>query len=141
MREWREGEYGYGSRTPERGFASGPSDAEEGPASQSLSRRCGKASAGGGKAEERQAAGMGKLQEVDLGPSATRRNIVRTELAARRRVEGRPASAETAPDARHQGASRVRGRMRRGRCARRKTSEELRRELLVEQVLQESKRT
>lgn len=82
----------------------------------------------------RVAAGMGKLQEVDLGPDATTRNIERTEAAFRRLEGGEPAE--------EQPARRVRlgrdGKPR--RPPKRKNSNDLRRDQMVEAVLREAKR-
>ncbi|KAF2876602.1 hypothetical protein BDV95DRAFT_664731 [Massariosphaeria phaeospora] len=82
---------------------------------------------------DRLAAGMGKLQEVDLGPDATTKNIQRTE-AARRQLEGRDAVQidETDPG----GTSRT-GKRRRPQ--KRRNSEDMRRDQMVEAVLREAK--
>ena len=71
----------------------------------------------------RQPAALGKLQEIDLGPDAKARNIKQTEAAT------------TAFD----GAEPVQ-MTGRGRHRKRKTSEDIRRDKLVEEVLRESKR-
>jgi len=82
----------------------------------------------------RLAAGMGKLEEIDLGPSATERNIERTE-AARKKLESGQSMEEQ--------VERVRlgqnGKPRRPR--QRRNSEDVRRDQLVEAVLREAKRT
>ncbi|KAF1810776.1 hypothetical protein P152DRAFT_483503 [Eremomyces bilateralis CBS 781.70] len=81
---------------------------------------------------ERQPAGLGKLQEVDLGPSATQENIRRTQ-AATRRLEGVVSEEEEE------------GPVRKGRDGRpwrrrkRRNSDDVRRDKLVEQVLRESR--
>jgi hypothetical protein len=89
------------------------------------------------KARERQPAGVGKLQEIDLGPDATAQNIARTE-AARRRLEGRPEKDEPQSGLR---SGKVRlgrdGKPWRGR--KRRNSEDVKRDLLVEEVLRESR--
>ena len=82
----------------------------------------------------RQAAGLGKLHEVDLGEEARQRNISLTE-AAKRRLEGGEPMEEIVGKVRlgRDGKPR-RGRKRRG-------SEDIKRDKLVEEVLKESKRT
>ncbi|KAF2807754.1 uncharacterized protein BDZ99DRAFT_65281 [Mytilinidion resinicola] len=88
------------------------------------------------KARERQPAGVGKLQEIDLGPDATAQNIARTE-AARRKMEG-------LPDDEPQSGLRP-GKVRLGRDGKpwrgrkRRNSEDIKRDLLVEEVLRESR--
>jgi len=85
---------------------------------------------------QRQPAALGKLHEIDLGPDATLRNIARTE-AAQRRLEAGEEGAE-----REERAPKVRlrkdGRPWRGR--RRRNSEDVKRDQLVEEVLRESRR-
>lgn len=93
--------------------------------------------AGSGVADlgiQRQPAALGKLHEIDLGPDATLRNIVRTE-AAKKRLEGGEEEVEEAT-----GKVRLRrdGKPWRGR--RRRNSEDLKRDQLVEQVLRETRR-
>ena len=82
----------------------------------------------------RQPAALGKLLEIDLGPDATLNNIARTE-AAKRRLEG----GEVEPE---EGAQKPRlrkdGKPWRGR--RRRNSQDLKRDKLVEEVLRESRR-
>ncbi|KAF2495662.1 hypothetical protein BU16DRAFT_487312 [Lophium mytilinum] len=88
------------------------------------------------KARERQPAGVGKLQEIDLGPDATAQNIARTE-AARRKMEGVPGDEP-------QSGLRP-GKVRLGRDGKpwrgrkRRNSEDVKRDLLVEEVLRESR--
>ncbi|KAI9738845.1 MAG: hypothetical protein M1834_008352 [Cirrosporium novae-zelandiae] len=81
---------------------------------------------------QRQPASLGKLHEIDLGPDATLRNIARTEAAAR---------GEPLPDEENGRGKKVRlgrdGKPWRGR--RRRNSEELARDRLVEEVLRESR--
>ncbi|KAL1640106.1 hypothetical protein SLS58_007220 [Diplodia intermedia] len=74
---------------------------------------------------QRQPAGMGKLMEIDLGPEAARSNIERTEEATRRLESGESLEQEMQPKGR-------RGRKRR-------TSEDIRRDKLVEEILKESR--
>lgn len=75
---------------------------------------------------ERQPAGMGKLMEIDLGPEAAQRNIQRTEEATRRLQNGGSLD---------QVEEQLKGR--RGR--KRRTSEDIRRDKLVEEILKESR--
>lgn len=85
---------------------------------------------------QRQPAALGKLHEIDLGPDATLRNIARTEAAQRRLEAGEegPEREERAPKVR----LRKDGRPWRGR--RRRNSEDVKRDRLVEEVLRESRR-
>lgn len=82
----------------------------------------------------RQPAALGKLLEIDLGPDATLNNIART-AAAQRRLEGGEVELE-------EGAQKPRlrkdGKPWRGR--RRRNSEDIKRDRLVEEVLRESRR-
>lgn len=86
----------------------------------------------GAEQSSRLAAGMGKLQEVDLGPDATTRNVQRTE-AAWKRIEGGQLEAEPP------------GKVRLGRDGKprrppkRRNSEDIRRDQMVEAVLREAK--
>ncbi|KAK2762809.1 hypothetical protein FQN54_000984 [Arachnomyces sp. PD_36] len=87
---------------------------------------------------ERQPATLGKLHEIDLGPDAKLRNIARTEAAAKRLVGDEsppPDEEEEAP------AKKVRlgkdGKPWRGR--KRRNSEDIKRDQLVEEVMRESK--
>ncbi|MCJ1406056.1 hypothetical protein MMC19_000121 [Ptychographa xylographoides] len=81
---------------------------------------------------QRQPAALGKLHEIDLGPDATARNIARTE-AAKRRLAGQEEMEE--------GTGKIRlrrdGKPWRGR--RRRNSEDVKRDRLVEEVLRESR--
>lgn len=83
---------------------------------------------------QRQPATLGKLHEIDLGPDSKRKNIERTE-AAKKRVEGDD------DDEALEDGSKPRlgkdGKPWRGR--KRRTSEDIRRDKLVEEVLRESK--
>jgi hypothetical protein len=84
----------------------------------------------------RQPAGVGKIQEVDLGPDAMLRNIARTEEAARRLQRGESS------DAPEQDGTKPRlgpdGKPWRRR--RRRNSDDIKRDKLVEEVLRESRR-
>lgn len=83
----------------------------------------------------RQPAALGKLHEIDLGPDATLRNIARTE-AAKRRLEGGEMEVE------EKGSGKVRlrrdGKPWRGR--RRRNSDDVKRDKLVEEVMKETRR-
>ncbi|KAL8715969.1 MAG: hypothetical protein Q9220_000636 [cf. Caloplaca sp. 1 TL-2023] len=87
----------------------------------------------GDVAKHRQPAALGKLHEIDLGQDATLRNIARTE-AAKKRLEG----GESEPEA-VVGKVRLRrdGKPWRGR--RRRTSLDVKRDKLVEEVMKESR--
>ena len=74
----------------------------------------------------RQPAGAGKLQEIDLGPDTTKQNVLRTQAA----VFGE--SIEDIGDA----ASSKKGRRRRQR----RTSDDIKRDQMVEKILAEAKR-
>lgn len=84
----------------------------------------------------RQPAALGRLLEIDLGPDATLRNIARTE-AAKRRLEG---GEEVEAEEKLGGKVRLRrdGKPWRGR--RRRNSEDMKRDKLVEEVMRESRR-
>ncbi|KAI4247469.1 MAG: hypothetical protein L6R40_001417 [Gallowayella cf. fulva] len=83
--------------------------------------------------KHRQPAALGKLHEIDLGLDATLKNIARTE-AAKRRLEGREPEVEEAT-----GKVRLRrdGKPWRGR--RRRNSDDVKRDRLVEEVMKESR--
>lgn len=85
-------------------------------------------------AKHRQPAALGKLQEIDLGLDATLRNIARTE-AAKKRLEGGEPEVDEAT-----GKVRLRrdGKPWRGR--RRRNSDDVKRDKLVEEVMKESRR-
>ncbi|MCJ1413710.1 hypothetical protein MMC32_000034 [Xylographa parallela] len=80
---------------------------------------------------QRQPAALGKLHEIDLGPDATLRNIARTE-AAKRRLEGGEAEVEEGT-----GKVRLRKDGKPYRSRRRRNSEDVKRDKLVEEVLRE----
>ncbi|KAI4124681.1 MAG: hypothetical protein LQ338_004681 [Usnochroma carphineum] len=84
-------------------------------------------------AKHRQPAALGKLHEIDLGPDATLRNIARTEAAKRRLEGGEPEVEEST------GKVRLRkdGKPWRGR--RRRNSNDVKRDKLVEEVMKESR--
>lgn len=85
-------------------------------------------------AKHRQPAALGKLHEIDLGVDATLRNIARTE-AAKKRLEGGEAEVEGVT-----GKVRLRrdGKPWRGR--RKRNSDDVKRDKLVEEVMKESRR-
>ena len=85
-------------------------------------------------AVQRQPAALGKLHEIDLGPDATLINIARTE-AAKRKLEGRSPELEEDKGKVRLGRD---GKPRRNR--RRRNSDDVKRDKLVEEVLRESKR-
>ena len=82
---------------------------------------------------QRQPAALGKLHEIDLGPDATLRNIARTE-AAKRRLEGGEVEVEEVT-----GKVRLRKDGKPYRSRRRRNSEDVKRDKLVEEVLRESR--
>ncbi|KAL4889708.1 hepatocellular carcinoma-associated antigen 59-domain-containing protein [Aspergillus ambiguus] len=83
----------------------------------------------------REPASMGKLHEIDLGQEARLRNIARTEEATKRLVRGEPdgSSADDGTPSSERVEKPWPSRKRR-------TSEDLKRDRLVEEVLRESKR-
>ncbi|KAF2269123.1 hypothetical protein CC78DRAFT_303805 [Lojkania enalia] len=85
--------------------------------------------------EGRLAAGMGKLEEVDLGPSAAQKNLQRTEEAWRRLHGENIARAEEEVLAQERKGKGKKFR----RHERRRNSEDLRRDAMVEAVLREAK--
>jgi hypothetical protein len=82
---------------------------------------------------QRQPAALGKLQEIDLGPDATLKNIERTE-AAKKKLEGGVEEVEE---------TTVKPRLRRDgkpwRGPRRRNSEDVKRDQIVEEVLKETR--
>ncbi|KAI9810357.1 MAG: hypothetical protein M1827_006324 [Pycnora praestabilis] len=84
----------------------------------------------------RQPAALGKLHEIDLGPDATLRNIARTE-AATRRLGGEEASEEE--DGMGEKKVRLGKNGRPWRQRKRRNSEDVKRDKLVEEVLRESR--
>lgn len=87
------------------------------------------------KFPQRQPATLGKLHEIDLGPNAKLSNIAKTE-AVKKKIEG---GDDEDPSG---GTTKVRlgkdGKPWRGRRAR--TSDDLKRDKLVEEVLRETRR-
>lgn len=117
MAELREGEKraaeDYASSM--NGRRTGIDDARLSPAARAEAHR------------ERQPAGMGKLLEIDLGEEVTRMNAQRTQEATRKLQSGETAE----PSDEH-----FAGRGRRGR--KRRTSEDIKRDKIVEDILKES---
>lgn len=81
----------------------------------------------------RQPAALGRLHEFDLGPDATLRNIARTE-AAKRRLAGGDTELE---EERGKVPLKRNGKPWRGR--RRRNSDDIKRDKLVEEVLRETR--
>lgn len=81
----------------------------------------------------RQPAGLGKLHEIDLGPDATLRNIALTE-AAQRKLEGLEPEIDEST-----GKVRLRKDGKPWRPRKRRNSEDIKRDKLVEEVMRESK--
>ena len=85
-------------------------------------------------ATKKQPAALGKLHEIDLGPDATLTNIVRTEEAKRKLECGTPEIVQQV------------GKIRLGRDGKprrprkRRNSDDVKRDKLVEEVMKESKR-
>ena len=82
----------------------------------------------------RQPAVLGRLQEYDLGPDSTLKNIARTEAAKRRLAAGDAAMEEE----RGKIPLRRNGKPWRGR--RRRNSDDIKRDKLVEEVMRETRR-
>lgn len=87
---------------------------------------------------QRQPATLGKLHEIDLGPDAKLRNIERTVAATKSLVSG---DSLTASDKDSGGTKpRLDKNGKPWRQRKRRNSEDIRRDQLVEEVLRESKR-
>jgi hypothetical protein len=86
--------------------------------------------------KERQPAGLGKLQEVDLGPDATLRNIKMTE-AARKKLNGEIESQEESIAKGKKARLGKDGKPWRGR--KRRDSDDIKRDMIVEDILKESR--
>ncbi|KAL8644120.1 MAG: hypothetical protein Q9210_007413 [Variospora velana] len=84
-------------------------------------------------AKHRQPAALGKLHEIDLGLDATLKNIARTEAAKRRLEGGEPEIEETT------GKVRLRKNGKPWRNRRRRNSDDVKRDKLVEEVMKESR--
>ncbi|KAJ9667822.1 hypothetical protein H2201_002008 [Coniosporium apollinis] len=85
---------------------------------------------------QKQAASLGKLHEIDLGSDATMRNIARTEAAFRKLETGDSVEVEDTDTGRKIRQGRD-GKPWRGR--KRRNSEDIKRDQLVEEVLKESR--
>ena len=81
----------------------------------------------------RQPAGLGKLHEIDLGPDATLRNIALTE-AAKRKLQGMEPEIDEST-----GKVRLRKDGKPWRPRKRRNSQDIKRDKLVEEVMRESK--
>lgn len=88
------------------------------------------------RAVQRQPAAVGKIHEIDLGKDAALRNRERTEIAVRR-ARGEQIPADRPETTRKPRLGRN-GKPRRG--PKRRNSEDLKRDQIVEQVLHESRR-
>lgn len=82
---------------------------------------------------QRQPAALGKLHEIDLGPDATLRNIARTE-AAHRKLEGKEPEIDEAT-----GKVRLRRDGKPYGWRKRRNSNDVKRDKLVEEVMRESR--
>ncbi|KAK2846393.1 hypothetical protein FQN49_005769 [Arthroderma sp. PD_2] len=87
---------------------------------------------------QRQPATLGKLHEIDLGPDSKLQNIARTEAATRHLVKGDSAAAEDEDDTFNKARLDKDGKPSRS-SRRRRNSEDVMRDRLVEEVLRESK--
>lgn len=86
---------------------------------------------------QREPAALGKLHEIDLGQEAKLQNIARTEAATRRLAGNKsPSPEEEAPSKK----TRLGKDGKPWRSRRRRNSEDIERDRLVEEVLRESKR-
>lgn len=111
------------------------------PDSQEASRSTAEGTAGPSSvagAPEREPASLGKLHEIDLGQETKLQNIARTEAATRRMVGDENEMAPEEPDTliEPSGPDDKRWRHRK-----RRTSADIERDRLVEEVLRESKCT
>ncbi|KAF3484249.1 uncharacterized protein GIQ15_03573 [Arthroderma uncinatum] len=87
---------------------------------------------------QRQPATLGKLHEIDLGPDSKLQNIARTEAATRNLVKGDSATPEGDDDTFNKTRLDKDGKPIRS-SRRRRNSEDVMRDRLVEEVLRESK--
>ena len=92
----------------------------------------------------RQPAALGKIYEIDLGPDSRARNIAATQ-AAQRRLLGEEGEGEGQPEAEGKKIKKRRPRLGRDgkplppRRPKRRASEDLQRDKLVEDILKESR--
>ena len=91
------------------------------------------------KSLEKQPATLGKLLEIDLGNEARDRNVVRTEQA-RRRLGGEDVEDESATEGKKSKKPKLGRDGKPWRERKRRTSEDIRRDKLVEEVLRENRR-
>lgn len=103
---------------------------EGSPADQSVSQPASGATSTG-QQQERLPAALGKLQEIDLGQETKLQNIARTEAAARRLAGDEEESGQST----ERGGSPAKG----WRNRKRRTSADIERDRLVEEILRESK--
>jgi hypothetical protein len=89
---------------------------------------------------QRNPASLGKIHEIDLGADASLRNVERTETAIRRAQNGEPLPD---PDEKPRKPRKPRigrdGKPMKPRLRKRRNSEDIKRDQLVEQVLRESR--
>lgn len=83
----------------------------------------------------RQPAALGRLHEIDLGPDSTQRNITRTE-AAKRRLQGEEVELE---EEKGNGKVRLRRDGKPWRPRKRRNSDDIKRDQLVEEVMKETR--
>lgn len=92
------------------------------------------------RSAQRHPASLGKIHEIDLGADASLRNVERTENAIRRAQNGEPLAD---PDEKQPKPRKVRigrdGTLMKPRPRKRRNSEDIKRDQLVEQVLRESR--
>ncbi|KAF2426193.1 hypothetical protein EJ08DRAFT_663381 [Tothia fuscella] len=83
----------------------------------------------------RQPAGVGKLLEIDLGPDATLKNIARTQAAQKRLEAGEPEAQNAGP----QRKPRLGRDGKPWRSRKRRNSEDIARDKMVEDIMRESR--
>jgi hypothetical protein len=105
---------------------------EGSPADQPDSQPMSDARSTQGQQQERLPASLGKLHEIDLGQETKLQNIARTEAAARRLAGDEDSSGGP--------TDRVEARGKSWRNRKRRTSADVERDRLVEEILRESKR-
>jgi hypothetical protein len=91
------------------------------------------------KLPQRQPATLGKLHEIDLGPDSKLQNIARTQ-AATRKLAGNEDGHSDSRESRHTKTAQPESGDKPFRGRRRRNSDDIRRDQLVEEVLRESKR-
>ena len=113
-----------------------PENEEKQPVSQHSEKPTAPGQAQAQAQSEREPASLGKLHEIDLGQEAKLRNIERTEAATRGFGSGESQTDRDRPGP-GPGPAEDSGKSRRNR---RRTSADIERDRLVEEVLRESKR-